>query len=62
MEKIIEVEGYKAFSGIMKISPKANVLPSFELFGDWLYKPDTKCWYGCGFSFPEKICEILEVK
>lgn len=57
----VSVEGYKAFRGTMRIVPKAKV-PSFELTGDWLYKPETKCWYGKGSSFPEDICTIMEVE
>ena len=58
--QFIAVEGFKAFRGTMRITPKAAV-PSFDLHGDWLYKPDTKCWYGKGSSFPEDICTIMEV-
>jgi len=58
--KMICVEGYKAFHGDMNITPKN---PKFEPFcivnKDWLYKPDTKCWYGAGKSFPEDICEVI---
>lgn len=57
---MIKVEGYKAFNGIMRIVPKNTQIPPFELLGDWLYKPDTKCWYGKGQSFPEEICEIIK--
>lgn len=57
---MIKVEGYKAFKGTMKIKPKAKHIPAFELVGDWLYKPETKCWYGKGASFAEEICEIVE--
>ena len=60
-DKIISIEGYKAFRGTMKIRPKTAAVPAFELSGDWLYKPDTKCWYGKGSSFPEDICTIVEV-
>ena len=58
---VISVEGFKAFRGTMRITPKAAV-PAFELTGDWLYKPDTKCWYGKGSSFAADICTIVEVK
>ena len=57
---MIKVDGYKAFRGVMKITPKCESVPPFELEGDWLYKPDTKCWYGKGQSFPEEICEIIK--
>ena len=61
-EKIVSVEGYKAFRGTMKIQPKTAAVPSFELTGDWLYKPETGSWYGKGSSFADDICTIVEVK
>ena len=61
MKRIISCEGFKAFRGTMKITPKAKV-PSFELTGDWLFKPDTGYWYGKGSSFAEDICTIMEVQ
>ena len=63
MKQMIRVEGYKAFHGTMRITPVASsgVAP-FELTGDWLYKPDMGCWYGCGRSFPEEICMATEEK
>jgi hypothetical protein len=61
MGKIISVEGYKAFHGTMRITPKAAV-PAYELHGDWLYRPDTGCWYGLCSSFSEEICTIVEVE
>lgn len=57
----VSVEGHKAFRGTMRITPNAAV-PAFELRGDWLYKPDTGCWYGKGSSFAEDICTIVEVE
>jgi hypothetical protein len=56
---MIKVEGYKAFTGTMRITPKYDTAP-FELTGDWLYKPDTGCWYGGGRSYPAKICEVVK--
>ena len=56
---MIKVEGYKAFKGVMKITPKISKVKPFELEGDWLYKPDTDCWYGKGSSFSNDICEIV---
>lgn len=58
--RVISVEGYKAFRGTMRISPRGAAL-AYELCGDWLYKPDTGCWYGKGRSFPADVCTILEV-
>lgn len=61
-DKVISVEGYKAFRGTMKIQPKTAAVSAFELSSDWLYKPDTGCWYGKGSSFAADICTIVEVK
>lgn len=57
---MIKVEGYKAFKGTMKITPKNADFKPFELESDWLYKPDTDCWYGNGRSFCASICEVVE--
>ena len=58
--RVISVEGYKAFHGDMKIVPKNTMYSSFYICDkDWLYKPDTDCWYGDGRSFPANICEIV---
>lgn len=57
-KKMIKVEGFRAFRGTMRISPVSGAAP-FELTGDWLYKPDTRCWYGQGRSFGEEICEVV---
>ena len=63
--KMICVEGYKAFRGTMRITPRANGEPipekSWELTGDWLYRPDTGCWYGKGQSFPAALCTPVEI-
>ena len=55
---MINVEGYKAFHGSMQI----NWLHTTELIKDkdWLYKPDTNCWYGVGRSFPADVCTPIE--
>ena len=59
--RIIKVEGYKAFHGDMNITPKNPNIQPFCICGkDWLYKPDTKCWYSDDRSFPEDICEIID--
>ncbi|MBQ6945389.1 MAG: hypothetical protein IJN43_13840 [Ruminococcus sp.] len=57
---MIKVEGYKAFEGVLRITPKCVNVEPFELEGQFLYKPDTGCWYGKGSSFPEEICEVVE--
>lgn len=57
---MIKVEGFKAFRGIMKITPKTDKILPFEVEGDWLYKPDYGCWYCKGSSFMEGICEVVK--
>lgn len=59
MVEFIEVEGYKAFRGKMRIVPK-NGMQSFVIECDWLYKPEYDCWYGNGSSYPARICEVDE--
>lgn len=59
---MIIVEKHKAFRGTMIITPKNDKLEPFSLQGDWMYRPDTDCWYGCGRSFPAEVCEIVEDK
>ena len=58
---MIKVEGYKAYHGDMKIVPKNVLYRAFYITDkDWLYIPDTDCWYGDGSSFPAEICEPIE--
>lgn len=57
---MICVEGYKAFKGTLRITPKCMCVKPFELEGEFLYKPDTGCWYGCGSSFAASICEVVK--
>ena len=57
---MICVEGYKAFRGVMKITPKLSSISPKDISGDWLYKPEYDCWYCNGSSYPASICEILE--
>ena len=56
---MIRVEGYWAFHGTMRIAPECDNVAPFELTGDWLYKPDARCWYGSGRSFPVEICTVV---
>ena len=56
---MIKVEGYMAFEGVLRVKPKSKAIP-YELTGQFLYKPDTNCWYGKGGSFPAEICEVIE--
>lgn len=56
---MISSEGYKAFYGTMRITPKNPNMEPFDLTCDWLYKPEYQCWYGKGRSFMEEICTVL---
>lgn len=58
--KLICVEGYKAFRGTLRVSPKTDKVKPFNVVGDFLYKPDTDCWYGRGCSYAAEICEVVE--
>ena len=53
--RMIEVEGYKAFFGMMDCGGR-------NVYGEWLYKPGTDCWYCRGSSYPAEICRILSVE
>lgn len=57
---MLQCEGYKMFEGTMLIKPLSSLFTEFEETGSWLYKPESKCWYCNGTSYPEKICEIIK--
>jgi hypothetical protein len=54
---MIKVDGYWAFRGTMQIRPVSA--EPFELKGEFLYIPDTKCWYDGKGSFPAEICTVI---
>lgn len=56
---ILSCEGYKMFHGIMRLTPKNPKFHVKEIEADWLYKPEYKCWYGHGCSYPEEMCERI---
>ena len=56
---MISVENYKAFHGVMRITPKTKCVTPIEIEGDWMYKPEYKCWYGKGASYPENLCTVV---
>lgn len=58
VNKLIKVDGYKAFRGTMRINTVSQ--QSFDIYGDWLYKPEAGCWYNKMSSYPERICEIVK--
>lgn len=61
---MICVDGYKAFKGTMRIKYASG---EQEKTGEWIYKPQYKCWYGkfpgavmsCE-SIPANKCDIVE--
>lgn len=55
---MIKLEGYKAFRGVLRVTPKCNITP-FNLTGVFFYEPEYKCWYYRGRSYPEVICEVV---
>lgn len=57
MAKIISVQGYKAFTGVMRIRWRDK--PAEEIYGDWLYRPDTNCWYCDESEYPAERCIIV---
>lgn len=56
---MIQVEGYKAFRGTIKVVYKNPAIEPQEISGDWLYKPDTGYWYCGGRSFRTDTCTII---
>lgn len=61
---MIEVDGYKAFHGTLRVTP-VNGNEPYTLTGDCLYEPEHDCWYvqvpgmWCQ-SIPADICEVVE--
>ena len=63
--RMIEVEGFKAFRGSMEIWIRFHMLIDGKpriISGEWLYRPDTDCWYCNGVSYPARCCKVLEVE
>lgn len=57
---MLECEGYKMFKGSAVIRPTTVNFVPFHEIGTFLYKPDTKCWYVNGSSYPAEIVEQIE--
>lgn len=56
---MIKVKDYKAFHGVMKVTPKSMIVPTFELEADWLYIPDKKVWIANDVEYSEEICTVV---
>ena len=57
---ILKCEGYQMFRGIAVVTPRNPNVEPFKIFGDWLYRPDTHCWYINGSSFCEEIVSNIQ--
>lgn len=56
---MLTIKNYKAFHGIMRITPRGMIVPAFELEADWLYNPDSDCWCNNEKEFAEDICTVV---
>ncbi|MBO5934058.1 MAG: hypothetical protein J6Q94_01080 [Clostridia bacterium] len=56
---MIKVEGYKAFHGVMKITPKTKMIPVAHIEADWLYDPNKDCWCGNKSEYSAEICTVV---
>lgn len=57
---MLECEGYKMFKGSAVFRRTTVNFTPFREIGTFLYKPDTKCWYVNGRSYPAEIVEQIE--
>ena len=58
---MLKCEGFRMFSGSAVVRPKNPKFEPRTIKGTWLYKPEYKCWYCGGSSYPEEIVtEICE--
>lgn len=55
---MLKCEGYMMFRGTATIAP-ANGAP-YDVTGDWLYKPEYRCWYCNGSSYP--ACIVTNIR
>lgn len=61
MGRIIKVDGYRMFIGTMRIlNPEDG--SKEEVTGEWLYRPDTGCWYCDGRTYTWSMCTIVGVE
>lgn len=56
---MIQQNGFKAFRGVMRITPVNPDFEPFEIDSDWVYVPEYDCWYGGGRSFVSRCCTVL---
>ena len=55
---MLECEGYKMMRGTMVIEPVSA--EPYKLRGTWLFKPEYRCWFCKGASYPEEIVTLYE--
>lgn len=53
-------EGYKMFRGSGQIRNTQTGKTVRTERGDWLYKPDFKCWYVNGSSYPAECVTVVD--
>ena len=56
---MIVVNGYKAYNGVMKITPKTKCVSASAIEGDWFYNPSDDCWHGKKGAYPAELCTIV---
>ena len=56
---MLTIKNYKAFHGIMNITLRGMIVPTFELESDWLYNPDKKVWIADDVEYSEDICTVV---
>lgn len=57
---MLKCEGYKMFRGTGEIRNAQTRALVETQHGDWLYKPDFKCWYVNGRSYPAECVTVVE--
>ena len=56
---MITANGYKAFHGVMRITPKTKMIPATHVETDWIYNPNTHSWYGNNAEYSAEICTVV---
>ena len=63
MGRVIAVNGYKGFRGVMEI--RWHGKPKEEVYGDWIYTPGSqalKFWHCGQLSYPAGVCTVKSVE
>ena len=60
---MIQADGIMAFRGKLIYQPPNPAVGKKEYVGDFVHRqfdPDEGYWYGCGHSFDDRYCEVVE--